>query len=67
MQKENQAPTENHQYVGPYRLEKTLGKGQTGMNFLRLYCFVFFWFRFMAVLRPPHVSMHINLFFSCFH
>lgn len=22
--------TENQQYVGPYRLEKTLGKGQTG-------------------------------------
>jgi len=21
---------ETHQYVGPYRLEKTLGKGQTG-------------------------------------
>lgn len=30
MQKENTAPTENHQYVGPYRLDKTLGKGQTG-------------------------------------
>lgn len=30
MQKENMAPVENHQYVGPYRLEKTLGKGQTG-------------------------------------
>lgn len=23
-------PYEAHQYVGPYRLEKTLGKGQTG-------------------------------------
>ena len=22
----------NYQYVGPYRLEKTLGKGQTGNN-----------------------------------
>lgn len=22
-----------YQYVGPYRLEKTLGKGQTGMNY----------------------------------
>lgn len=30
MQKENNAPVESHQYVGPYRLEKTLGKGQTG-------------------------------------
>lgn len=30
MQKENTAPVENHQYVGPYRLDKTLGKGQTG-------------------------------------
>lgn len=30
MQKENTAPVESHQYVGPYRLEKTLGKGQTG-------------------------------------
>jgi hypothetical protein len=30
MQKENKAPSETHQYVGPYRLEKTLGKGQTG-------------------------------------
>lgn len=23
-------PYETHHYVGPYRLEKTLGKGQTG-------------------------------------
>ncbi|CAF0723657.1 unnamed protein product [Brachionus calyciflorus] len=23
--------TTNHMYVGPYRLEKTLGKGQTGL------------------------------------
>lgn len=31
MQKENNtAATENFQYVGPYRLQKTLGKGQTG-------------------------------------
>ena len=26
------ASSEAHQYVGPYRLEKTLGKGQTGKN-----------------------------------
>lgn len=30
MQKENNMMTENCQFVGPYRLEKTLGKGQTG-------------------------------------
>lgn len=30
MQKENKAPDAAFQYVGPYRLEKTLGKGQTG-------------------------------------
>lgn len=31
MQKEhNPAVGEHHQYVGPFRLEKTLGKGQTG-------------------------------------
>ncbi|CRK93041.1 CLUMA_CG006622, isoform A [Clunio marinus] len=30
MQKENKVPSETYQYVGPYRLEKTLGKGQTG-------------------------------------
>jgi len=31
MQKENNSTnSENYQYVGPYRLEKTLGKGQTG-------------------------------------
>lgn len=31
MQKENTNSGEvQHQYVGPYRLEKTLGKGQTG-------------------------------------
>jgi len=35
MQKENNAPVESHQYVGPYRLEKTLGKGQTGKNLLK--------------------------------
>lgn len=34
MQKENKVPTETYQYVGPYRLEKTLGKGQTG-EFIR--------------------------------
>lgn len=33
MQKENKAPSDTHQYVGPYRLEKTLGKGQTGKYF----------------------------------
>ena len=26
-----QQPNNNYQYVGPYRLEKTLGKGQTGL------------------------------------
>lgn len=30
MQKEGNPPPDHHQYVGPYRLEKTLGKGQTG-------------------------------------
>lgn len=31
VQKENSTPSnEAHQYVGPYRLERTLGKGQTG-------------------------------------
>ena len=29
------ASSEAHQYVGPYRLEKTLGKGQTG----KIFCF----------------------------
>lgn len=29
------------QYVGPYRLEKTLGKGQTG-TYLDLYVYNFF-------------------------
>lgn len=32
MQKENSHTPDNHQYVGPYRLEKTLGKGQTGKS-----------------------------------
>jgi serine/threonine protein kinase len=27
----NANPNANHMYVGPYRLEKTLGKGQTGL------------------------------------
>jgi BR serine/threonine kinase len=26
-----QSSTNSHMYVGPYRLEKTLGKGQTGL------------------------------------
>ncbi|KAK6645017.1 hypothetical protein RUM43_001293 [Polyplax serrata] len=30
--------TENQQYVGPYRLEKTLGKGQTGLVKLGVHC-----------------------------
>lgn len=35
MQKENTTSVESHhQYVGPYRLDKTLGKGQTGKLFL---------------------------------
>ncbi|XP_037031794.1 serine/threonine-protein kinase BRSK2 isoform X1 [Bradysia coprophila] len=38
MQKENNAPVESHQYVGPYRLEKTLGKGQTGLVKLGVHC-----------------------------
>ncbi|XP_032667734.1 serine/threonine-protein kinase BRSK2 isoform X1 [Odontomachus brunneus] len=29
---------ETHQYVGPYRLEKTLGKGQTGLVKLGVHC-----------------------------
>ena len=33
-------PYEAHQYVGPYRLEKTLGKGQTGKA-KKLICLVF--------------------------
>ncbi|XP_071057213.1 serine/threonine-protein kinase BRSK2 isoform X1 [Onthophagus taurus] len=39
MQKEgtNHSP-EIHQYVGPYRLEKTLGKGQTGLVKLGVHC-----------------------------
>lgn len=46
MQKENTAPVESHQYVGPYRLEKTLGKGQTGMcmflnNIAGIFCIEF--------------------------
>lgn len=32
MQKESNPPPDHHQYVGPYRLEKTLGKGQTGKS-----------------------------------
>lgn len=37
MQQNKQNPTgscnqDNYQYVGPYRLEKTLGKGQTGKS-----------------------------------
>lgn len=36
MQKETANPSpEIHQYVGPYRLEKTLGKGQTGTSDLK--------------------------------
>lgn len=35
MQKENSHTPDNHQYVGPYRLEKTLGKGQTGKSTAR--------------------------------
>ncbi|CAG9857765.1 unnamed protein product [Phyllotreta striolata] len=39
MQKENSNPSpEAHQYVGPYRLEKTLGKGQTGLVKLGVNC-----------------------------
>lgn len=37
-QKENSAPSETYQYVGPYRLEKTLGKGQTGLVKLGVHC-----------------------------
>ncbi|XP_050312319.1 serine/threonine-protein kinase BRSK2 isoform X2 [Anthonomus grandis grandis] len=39
MQKENANSGEiQHQYVGPYRLEKTLGKGQTGLVKLGVHC-----------------------------
>lgn len=33
-----------YQYVGPYRLEKTLGKGQTGKLFMRLGHFHLIWY-----------------------
>jgi hypothetical protein len=39
MQKENKVPSESYQYVGPYRLEKTLGKGQTGKTFFHFSLF----------------------------
>lgn len=35
MQKDNIETNETFQYVGPYRLEKTLGKGQTGKDPIR--------------------------------
>ncbi|KAF5281054.1 hypothetical protein FQR65_LT14888 [Abscondita terminalis] len=39
MQKENcNSSSEIQQYVGPYRLEKTLGKGQTGLVKLGIHC-----------------------------
>ncbi|XP_017844167.1 serine/threonine-protein kinase BRSK2 isoform X2 [Drosophila busckii] len=38
MQKENNVAAENCQFVGPYRLEKTLGKGQTGLVKLGVHC-----------------------------
>ncbi|XP_055600932.1 serine/threonine-protein kinase BRSK2 [Uranotaenia lowii] len=40
VQKENNTPSSNeaHQYVGPYRLERTLGKGQTGLVKLGVHC-----------------------------
>ncbi|XP_043865340.1 serine/threonine-protein kinase BRSK1 isoform X3 [Drosophila mojavensis] len=40
MQKENNMTTENCQFVGPYRLEKTLGKGQTGLVKLGVHCVI---------------------------
>ncbi|XP_044763334.1 serine/threonine-protein kinase BRSK2 [Coccinella septempunctata] len=37
--KQNSTPVQEvHQYVGPYRLEKTLGKGQTGLVKLGVHC-----------------------------
>ncbi|XP_069056864.1 serine/threonine-protein kinase BRSK1 isoform X1 [Pleurodeles waltl] len=33
-----QPPAQHAQYVGPYRLEKTLGKGQTGLVKLGIHC-----------------------------
>ncbi|XP_023162092.1 serine/threonine-protein kinase BRSK1 isoform X2 [Drosophila hydei] len=40
MQKENNMMAENCQFVGPYRLEKTLGKGQTGLVKLGVHCVI---------------------------
>ncbi|XP_064547230.1 serine/threonine-protein kinase BRSK2 [Drosophila montana] len=40
MQKENNVMAENCQFVGPYRLEKTLGKGQTGLVKLGVHCVI---------------------------
>lgn len=37
-QKEAQGAADSYQYVGPYRLEKTLGKGQTGLVKLGVHC-----------------------------
>ncbi|CAL4074599.1 unnamed protein product, partial [Meganyctiphanes norvegica] len=38
MQRKSRHPIDHHQYVGPYRLEKTLGKGQTGLVKLGVHC-----------------------------
>ena len=34
----NTGGSDAHQYVGPYRLEKTLGKGQTGLVKMGTHC-----------------------------
>ncbi|XP_076023656.1 serine/threonine-protein kinase BRSK1-like [Genypterus blacodes] len=38
MSSKEQTPAQSSQYVGPYRLEKTLGKGQTGLVKLGVHC-----------------------------
>ena len=42
--------SEAHQYVGPYRLEKTLGKGQTGKKCP---------FKFSSLIHFYHISIYL--------
>lgn len=51
MQKENTNSGEvQHQYVGPYRLEKTLGKGQTGK-------YIFFLSRYRVLIHKKKLKI----------
>ena len=58
--------SEAHQYVGPYRLEKTLGKGQTGKKLPLQFSSLIHFHRTKYSKKERRINTFINIYKSCF-